>query len=227
MQHESTVISAVFSPNGRTVATVSGDFNKSTVRFWDARSGKPLIPLSKHQPFVVDVAFSPDGGSVLTGSWDGTVQFWDARNGKSLAPPLQLQDSLRTLAFHPSGKTFFVATSHWLNTYSWDGKKAGLQGSQLLHGFWKNGFRFPSDCESCLQAVLGDTGNSFHLETLRLDEPADPPIDGDPRKLLEKWKGRLGMKFDDQMRPVSAEDFPVVPTAALGDGRRLLWARPR
>ncbi len=61
---------------------------------------------------------------------------------------------------------------------------------------------FPSNCKNCLQVALGDTGNSIHLETLRLDGPTDPPIEGDPKKLLEKWQTRLGLKFDEQMRPV-------------------------
>jgi hypothetical protein len=49
---------------------------------------------------------------------------------------------------------------------------------------------------------LGDIGNSFHFETLRLDGPTDPTIEGNPKKLLEKWQARLGLKFDEQMRPV-------------------------
>jgi hypothetical protein len=81
---------------------------------------------------------------------------------------------------------------HWLTTYSWDGKNAVLQSSQLFHGFWKNGFRFPSDCERCLQVALGDTGNSFHLETLHLDKPNDPPIEGDPKELLKNGRAAWG-----------------------------------
>src|SRR5262249_24291004 len=159
------------------------------------RTGKPITPPLQHQISVEAVAFSPDGRSVMNGSSDHTARLWDAQTGRLLSSPLKQQDSVETVAFSPDGKRFFVATSHWLKTYSWDGKAAVLQTSQLLHGFWKNAFRFPSDCQQCLQVALGDTGNSLHTDTLRLDVPNDPPIKGDPKELLEKWQIRLGLKF--------------------------------
>jgi WD40 repeat protein len=208
LQHQLKVLAVAFSPDGRTVLTGSLD---NTARLWDAQTGKPLTASLEHQGPVGAVAFSPDGGIVATGSQsnsafpasgDNTVRLWDAHTGKPLTAPLQLQDPVQSVAFSPNGKEFFVATDHWLNTYSWDGQEAVPQSSQLLHGFWKNGFRFPADCENCLQVALGDTGNSLRLETLHLDGLTDPPIEGDPKELLEKWKVRLGLKFDEQMRPV-------------------------
>jgi WD40 repeat protein len=197
LQHQGFLAPVTFSPDGRTVAIRS----RNTVRLWDTRNGKSLAPPLQHQSSIGAVVFSPDGRTVATGSDNNTARLWDARSGKPLAPPLSYQDNVRNIAFKPSGKGFFVATDHWLNSYSWDGKEAIPQSSQLLHGFWKEGFHFPSDCERCLQVALGDTG-SFHLETLHLDEPIDPPIEGDPAELLEKWKARLALKFDEQMKPV-------------------------
>jgi hypothetical protein len=135
----------------------------------------------------------------------------------------KLQDSVQILAFNPDGKSFFVATGYWLNTYSWVGK---LQNSRLLHGYWK-GFRFSTDCDGCLEVALADTGNCFHLETLDLDGPIDPPIEGDPGMLREKWKGRLGLKFDEQMRPVPAVDIPGAPAEVVSGGKLSTEARRR
>ncbi len=200
LQHQDSVAAVAFSPDGRTILTGSGD---NTARLWDARSGQPLTSALQHQGAVVAVAFSPDGRTILTGSGDNTARLWDARSGRSVSPILRIQDSARNIAFKPDGEAFFVATGHWLNFYSWNGKEAVPQSSQWLRGFWKKGFRFPPDCESCLQVALGGTGNSFRLETLRLDEPIDPPIEGDPEKLLKMWQDRLGLNFDEQtMKPV-------------------------
>jgi WD40 repeat protein len=209
--HQGPVFTVAFSPDGRTVLTGSG-YGDS--RLWNARSGEPITPSFIHQGDNA-VAFSPDSRTLLTASWDGTIRLKDARSGKLLAKwedTTQLKDARRhfvlrpsdvlSVAFNPDGKSFFVATLHWLSSYSWDGKHAVPQNSQLLHGFWRKAFRFPFDCQHCLQVALGDTENSLHIETLHLDTPNDPPIQGDPKELLEKWQRRLGLKFDDQMNLV-------------------------
>jgi WD40 repeat protein len=188
-----------FSPDGRTVVTGSFD---NTARLWDARSGKPIAPPLQHQAYVLAVAFSPDGRTVVTGSRDNTARLWDARSGKLIATSPQHQAYGSTVAFSPDGKRFFVATDRWLSTYSWDSKNAVPLNSEFLHGYWKKAFRFTSDCQHCLQVALGDTGNSLFFETLHLDEPNDPPIQGDPKELLEKWQERLGLKFDEKMNLV-------------------------
>jgi WD40 repeat protein len=215
LQHAALIGTVTFSPDGRTVATKS----QGIVRLWDTSTGKSLAPPLQHEQPVRELVFSPDSRTLATGSADA-IRLWGARTGRPLTSPQKIQGWVKTVAFKPNGKTFFVATDHWLNTYSWDGRKAVPLNSQLLHGYWKGSFRFSSDCERCLQVALGDTGNSFHLETLHLDEPADPPIEGDPKELLEKWKSRLGLTFDEQMRPVPAVGLAGVPAGALSDGRR-------
>ena len=39
-----------------------------------------------HQASVQAVAFSPDGKTVLTGSWDKTARLWDAATGQPHRP---------------------------------------------------------------------------------------------------------------------------------------------
>jgi WD40 repeat protein len=56
--HDDVVKSAVFSPDGRRVATTSFD---GTARVWDVASGATLTTLSGHDIWVWNAAFSPDG----------------------------------------------------------------------------------------------------------------------------------------------------------------------
>ena len=46
LQHEGSVHSASFSPDGTRVVTASSD---NTARVWDARSGQPLTEPLKHE----------------------------------------------------------------------------------------------------------------------------------------------------------------------------------
>ncbi|MGH9847102.1 MAG: WD40 repeat domain-containing protein, partial [Blastocatellia bacterium] len=43
---------------------------------WDAATRKPVGHPLRHDDFVFAVAFSPDGRTVLTGSWDKTARLW-------------------------------------------------------------------------------------------------------------------------------------------------------
>lgn len=70
--HQGAVKAVAFSPNGQTIASVSGD---KTVKLW-SRNGKLLRTLIGHESLVWDVAFSPDGNTIISGSMDGTIKLW-------------------------------------------------------------------------------------------------------------------------------------------------------
>ena len=89
MAHEGGVNAVVFSPNGKTLATASGD---KTVRLWSAATGKELQRLT-HQDGVSAVVFSPDGNTLATTSGDTrnvlfdknqTARLWSVTTGKEL-----------------------------------------------------------------------------------------------------------------------------------------------
>lgn len=199
------VYAVAFSPDGGTILTGSDD---GTARLWDSQSGKPRSLSLRHRFPVFAVAFSPDGRTVLTGSGDRVARLWDSRNGKQISSTLQHGVSMSDVAFNRDGNSFIVVTENWLIYYAFDGRTAQVQSARLLRGIWMRGFRFPPDCPSCVQVALGDTGDSIRIETINLDEPDNPPIQGDPERLLKDWQRRLGLKFDEKMNIVPRVDLP-------------------
>jgi WD40 repeat protein len=75
------MMSVAFSADGKMLASAggSGDGNEGRVKIWEAGSGKELQTLNQKSR-VDAVSFTPDGASVITGSYDGTLRVWSTAN---------------------------------------------------------------------------------------------------------------------------------------------------
>ncbi len=105
--HTAPVISVAFSPDGKTLASASGD---STVKLWDVSTRQELATLNEHKDSVHSVAFSPDGKTLASASGDSTVKLWDVSTRQELATLNEHKDSVHSVAFSPDGKTLASAS---------------------------------------------------------------------------------------------------------------------
>ncbi len=80
LDHGGTVNAVAFSPDGRWVATGSGD---GSVRVFAAATGAELAQVD-HDGWVTAVVFSPDGTRVATGSADRSARVFDVASGAEL-----------------------------------------------------------------------------------------------------------------------------------------------
>src|SRR5262249_3104050 len=106
---------AVFSPDGKTIATVSED---GLTRLWDAQTGKEIRRFPGNKS-IGGVAFSPDGKYVVTGSGDNLAHLWDTQTGQETGRFEGHQGFVKSVAFSPDGK--YVLTGSWDGTVRlWD-----------------------------------------------------------------------------------------------------------
>lgn len=88
--HKAGVYTVAFSPDGRYAASAGGGNNGKglivdcEVHLREVESGKELRRFKGHTDGIRNLAFSPDGRHLLTGSFDKSMRLWDVETGEEV-----------------------------------------------------------------------------------------------------------------------------------------------
>ncbi|XP_065830638.1 notchless protein homolog 1-like isoform X3 [Oscarella lobularis] len=83
--HAEAVIAVAFSPDGRRLASGSGD---TTVRFWDINTETPEFTCRGHNHWILCIAWAPDGKKLASGCKNSQIRVWDPVTGKQTGKAL-------------------------------------------------------------------------------------------------------------------------------------------
>lgn len=92
--------------DGGTLARVDND----TVQLLDIITRAEKKILKGHRKNVKSVAFSPDGRTLASGSWDRTVRLWDVNTGKHKKTLKGHRKSINSIAFSADGRMLATAS---------------------------------------------------------------------------------------------------------------------
>ena len=114
-------------PSGEIVCASSQD--SFDVHLWNVQTGQLLDRLAGHEGPISTLAFSPDGVTLASGSWDRTIRLWSIFSRTPASEPLQLTSDLLCVAIRPDSAQLAASSLDGQLTF-WD-ISASTQSSVL------------------------------------------------------------------------------------------------
>ncbi|MDV2998651.1 MAG: Tol-Pal system protein TolB [Chroococcopsis gigantea SAG 12.99] len=236
--HKETVYSVSISPDGRLLATASGD---NTVKLWD-RQGRELRTLRGHTGEVYGVSFSRDGKLIATASQDKTAKIWNLR-GEELVTLKGHDRSLYSVNFSPDGQK--IATSSRDKTARiWDLKGREL-GVLRGHGDSVDDVSFSPDGQTIatasrdgsirlwnlkgeeIKVLANDKNTGYYSVSFSADGRMIAGATGD--RVVRVWdrEGNLLWTLKRHQKNINSVNFspnnPSLILTASGDGTAKVW----
>lgn len=108
--HKLPVYDVEFSPDGRYLASASGEWTKiepGVVKLWDAATREEVASFTGHRHAVRAVSFHPAGNRLVSVDQTGVVKVWDVPGKREIK---ELRNSVggRAVAYSPDGKQIAV-----------------------------------------------------------------------------------------------------------------------
>lgn len=164
---------AEFSPDGsRILVGYQSQRGAGHAQLWDAQTAEPIGHPLPHDKTVIDVAFSPDGARLITGSFDATSRQWNGITLQPIGQPLLHQSGIESLAISPDGSKLVTGFSDG-TARLWSAGSPSPIGSPIHHNSIVRGVTF--NLESS-QFMTCSADHSARIWDVATQETIGPPL---------------------------------------------------
>ncbi|CAE6434342.1 unnamed protein product [Rhizoctonia solani] len=241
--HTSAVLSVVFSPDGKLVASGSAE---RTIGFWNAHESSPVgDPIRGHNDLIISVSYSPLGNIIASASFDETIRLWDINTHQQLGEPIKGNYLFYSVAFSPSAKLiafgggiYFNADSYTVQLWDVDKLTAASNpfkghtsyissvkftpdGSRLVSGSYDTTIRV-WDVERGTTLVGPLEGHTNFVRSIALSPDGSQIVSASDDCTLRLWDTRTGEMianpFKGHTKNVDSVDFSPRGTYIVSGG---------
>jgi WD40 repeat protein len=191
-----------------------------------------LVVQTGHSSGVLSVAFSPDGKTLASGSYDTTIKLWEVGSGRELRT-LSGTSSISSLAFSPDGKTLASGSgdllSHDNTIMLWEVESGRELRTLSRHSGKVFSLAFSPDGKTLASGSLDKTIKLWDVEsgremrTLNTDgvfvafSPDGKTLAGDSGDTIKLWDVTSGI----ELRTLKGQSNAVWSVAFSPDGKTL------
>jgi len=176
------------------------------------RELRPLRMAVAHSDMVAAVAFSPDGKTLLTGSYDCTARRWDAATGEPVGELIRRKGQVRAVAWSQDGEIFATGSGFddWGEVCLWDAASGRrLFAGPLPHPMQVRAVAFSPDGQDLLIGGIDWTAALWEVRT--------------GRRLLEKPRRLFDVRHQGQVQSVAFSPDGGTLLTGSHDATARLW----
>jgi WD40 repeat protein/energy-coupling factor transporter ATP-binding protein EcfA2 len=227
--HKDFVTSVNFSPDGKTLVSVSRD---NTIKLWNVETGEEIRTLKGHDG-VQSVNFSPDGKTLVSGSWDNTIKLWNVETGEEIRTLKGHDNSVNSVNFSPDGKTL-VSGSGDKTIKLWNVETGEEIRTLKGHDNSVNSVNFSPDGKTLVSGSGDKTIKLWNVETgqeirtlnghdnsvisVNFSPDGKTLVSGSGDKTIKLWNVKTGQ----EIRTLKGHDNSVISVNFSPDGKTLV-----
>ncbi|MBS9385956.1 MAG: TonB family protein [Dolichospermum sp. BR01] len=194
--------------------------------------GNLLQTLTGHSYSVISVAYSPDGQTLASGSYDNTIKLWDVKTGNLLQTLTGHSDYVNSVAYSPDGQTLAsgsfddtiklwdVKTGNLLQTLTGDSSSVNSvayspDGQTLASGSHDNSIKLWNVKTGNLLQTL--SGHSDCVWSVAYSPDGQTLASGSHDKTIKLWDVKTG----NLLQTLTGHSYSVSSVAYSPDGQTL------